>query len=68
VDLGSFVVPIRRLGMDSGDSAWDPRWNLKPSDQAINIQDLAVTVTGASGFPPMLSGAKALGRECPFPP
>jgi hypothetical protein len=73
VDLGSFVAPVRRLGTKPGDTNFNVRWDLKPgpltpSGAHINIQDLAITVTGATGFPPMFATQKALGHTCPFPP
>ena len=73
VDLGSFVAPVRRLGTSPGPGNFDARWDLKPgpitpSGPHINIQDLAITVAGATGFPPMFGGAKALGKTCLMAP
>jgi hypothetical protein len=74
VDLGSFVAPIRRLGKNPNQVGFSSRWDLVPGNSGlpnsgwINIVDLAATSGGATGFPPMLGGAKALNQVCPFPP
>jgi hypothetical protein len=72
VDLGSFLAPVRRLGTTPSDAS-GRRWDLKPgpitpTGAHINIQDLAVTVAGASGFPPMFGGQKAFNRTCVVAP
>jgi len=77
VDLASFVAPVRRITTSPGDEpAYSVRWDLKPgpitppgTGAHINLTDLAATITGSTGFPPMLGGQKALGGpSCPFPP
>jgi hypothetical protein len=64
---------LRRLGTSPGDGRWNPRWDLKPGPLVptgphVTIQDIAVTVTGPTGYPPMLDGEKALNQTCPLAP
>ena len=71
VDLGSFIVPIRRINTSFGDPGFNQRWDLAPgsnSGPTINIEDMAKTITGASGYPPMFGGQRAFGRTCPWAP
>jgi hypothetical protein len=72
VDLGSFLTPVRRMQSNPDETAFDSRWDLAPGNSGfggfINIADLAATVTGARGFPPMLNGQKAFSRACPIAP
>jgi hypothetical protein len=76
VDLASFVTGVRKLGKNPNQTGFDSRWDLVPGNSGlaasgwINTLDLAATVSGATGFPPMLgTGVKALaGPPCPFPP
>jgi hypothetical protein len=75
VDLASFVTPIRRMNKSPNQAGFSSRWDLVPGNSGlgssgwINILDLSATVTGRSGFPPMLGGVKAMGGPvCPFPP
>ena len=71
-DLGSFIVPVRRLGTSSGDPGFDVRWDLVPGrtvGETINIQDVGATVLGVSAYPPMFGGAtRAFGKTCPYVP
>jgi hypothetical protein len=70
-DLGSFVTPVRHLGTSPGDTGFNMRWDLVPGSTVgkhINIQDIAATVAGASGFPPMFGGLRAYGKACPYSP
>jgi hypothetical protein len=66
-DLVSFVVPVRHLGTDPGDPAFDPRWDLVPGPHfgsTISIQDLTSLIAGPSAYPPMFNGQRAFGRTC----
>jgi hypothetical protein len=71
-DLSAFTNPIRYLGQNVGTDPNDVRFDLVPGSTVgthINIVDLAAITSGASGFPPMLGGAKAFGGPlCPTPP
>jgi hypothetical protein len=70
-DLGTFIAPVRRFGTSPGDPNFSVRWDLVPGGTiggTINLQDIAATVTGASGFPPMLGTQKAFGKACPYAP
>ncbi len=70
-DLATYIVPVRRLNTSSGDPGYDVRWDLVPGTvfgETINLQDMAALVAGASGFPPMLFGARAYNAVCPFAP
>ena len=71
VDLGSFVVPLRRLSTDIGTSPGDFRWDLSPGSgilpDDINIIDMAAMITNKTGFPPMLLGGRAFNVDCPWP-
>jgi hypothetical protein len=73
-DLGSFVAPNRRLGKNPDQFGFSSRWDLVPGNSNlassgwINIVDLGATTAGATGFPPMLGGVRALNQVCPFPP
>ena len=71
-DLGSFVVPVRRLGTSVGDSAYNARWDLAPGSaigEDISLTDIGATILGASGYPPMFGGVtRAFGKACPWAP
>jgi hypothetical protein len=70
-DLASFVAPLRRLGTSPGHANFNAKWDLIPGSTAgaqINIADLAALISGPTGHPPMLSGARAFGQTCPFAP
>jgi CSLREA domain-containing protein len=70
-DLGSFLMPVRRLGTGPGHPGYSARWDLVPGSTvgaAINIADIAATVIGPSGHPPMFGGQRAFGRTCPWAP
>jgi len=72
-DITSFLVPVRHFGSSVGDPEYDPRWDLIPGKgifaDDINIQDITAMITGTTGNPPMLGGARAFGGpECPLPP
>ena len=70
-DLGSFLLPMRRLGTSVGNPAFDVRWDLAPGSTggpALDLEDIAAMVNGASGYPPMLGGLRAFGRTCPYAP
>jgi glucose/arabinose dehydrogenase len=71
-DLSAFISPIRYLGQDVGTDPGDVRFDLVPGSTVgtnINIVDLAAITAGATGFPPMLGGAKAFGGPvCPYAP
>jgi hypothetical protein len=70
-DLGSFLMPVRRLGTSPGDPAFDVRWDLAPGSAGgptLDIEDLAALVSGASGYPPMFGGLRAYGKTCPYAP
>jgi len=65
------VAPVRRLGKSPGELGYSIRWDLVPgtvSGAHVNVQDLAALFMGATGYPPMLGGQRAFGRECPFAP
>jgi hypothetical protein len=71
-DISSFVSPIRYMNQDVGTDPGDVRFDLVPGTTFgfdINIADLAAITSGASGFPPMLGGARAFnGPVCPYAP
>ena len=70
-DLGSFLMPVRRLGTSAGDAAFDIRWDLMPGSTGgptIDIADLAAMINGPSGYPPMFGGLRAYGKTCPYAP
>jgi Ca2+-binding RTX toxin-like protein len=70
-DLGSFITPVRRFGTSPGDPDFDVRWDLVPGGTiggAINLQDVAATIVGPMGYPPMFGGLRAFGKACPWPP
>jgi hypothetical protein len=70
-DLGSFLMPVRRLGTSAGDAAFDVRWDLMPGSTGgptIDIADLAAMINGPSGYPPMFGGLRAYGKTCPYAP
>jgi beta-lactamase superfamily II metal-dependent hydrolase len=70
-DLGTFLTPVRRFGTSPGNPDFDPRWDLVPGGTiggTINVQDVAATITAASGYPPMLAGERAFGKVCAYPP
>jgi hypothetical protein len=68
-DLASFVAPIRYMNTDVGTRPGDVRWDLAPGStfgKDINVQDLAALISGGSGHPRMLNGARAFnGPYCP---
>jgi len=72
VDLGSFVAPSRRIGTVPGPGNYSQRWDLAPGQLLagawINLIDLGALVSGTTGFPPMLGGARAINATCPFLP
>ncbi len=72
-DLTSFLAPERRLGTSPGVAGFDSRWDLAPGKGLftswIAINDLTALLSGQTGNPPMLGGARAFnGPACPFPP
>jgi subtilisin-like proprotein convertase family protein len=70
-DLANFLTPVRRLGTGPGHPDFGPRWDLVPGGTiggAINVQDLAAMIAGASGHPPMFHLQRAFGKPCPWPP
>jgi len=70
VDLASYVVPARRLGTNSDAPGFDRRWDIVPGatfGTDINVQDMAAFISGSTGFPPMLGGARAFNARCPVP-
>ena len=71
VDLGTFVVPIRRINTNIGATLGGARWDLFPGagifDHDINIQDMGAVITAKTGFPPMLLGGRAFNANCPWP-
>jgi hypothetical protein len=71
-DLGSFVAPVRRFGKNPGETGFSSRWDLVPGNSGgsgwINVVDVAATITGTTGYPPMLGGLRAFSQSCPFPP
>jgi hypothetical protein len=70
-DLTTFIAPVRRMNTSPTDAAFDVRWDLLPGTtfgEQINVSDLAATISGTTGYPPMFSGQRAFGRECPSPP
>jgi len=69
-DLASFIAPVRRLGSSVGDANFSRRWDLVPGStagKAINVEDIAALLAGATGYPPMLGGQRAFGQTCPWP-
>jgi hypothetical protein len=72
LDVTSFVAPVRRFDTSPGDFGFDSRWDIGPGagglTEFINILDVTTLVSGPTGNPPMLNGARAFGRDCPFPP
>jgi subtilisin-like proprotein convertase family protein len=70
-DLASFLAPVRRFGTSAGHPGYSARWDFVPGSAVganINIADIAATVMGPSGFPPMFGGYRAYGRACPWVP
>jgi hypothetical protein len=71
-DISSFTNPIRYLSQNTGTDPNDIRFDIVPGSTVgahINIVDLAAITSGATGFPPMLGGAKAFnGPVCPWAP
>jgi hypothetical protein len=68
-DLTSFLAPDRRLDTSPGPGAFSARWDLDPGaglfTHWINISDLTALMAGPTGYPPMLSAARAFnGPEC----
>ena len=72
VDLASFVSGVRKLDKNPNEAGFDSRWDVVPGrtfGKFINTADLAAFVGGVTGFPPMLSGARAFnGPPCPPTP
>jgi glucose/arabinose dehydrogenase/plastocyanin len=72
LDVTSFVAPLRRFERSPGDPGFDSRWDIRPGASGfpkwINITDITTLTAGPTGNPPMLNGARAFGRDCPFPP
>ena len=71
-DLAAFISPIRYLNQDVGTDPGDVRLDLVPGSTVgfdINVADMAALISGASGSPPMLGGARAFGGPvCPYAP
>jgi hypothetical protein len=66
-DLTSLLAPVRYLGASPPNPPYDPRRDLIPGGIGpwINIQDITAFLAGATGFPPMLGGLRALnGPRC----
>jgi hypothetical protein len=70
LDLTSFLAPTRYLETrpdvaPPAGSAFSARYDVSPGQGLfaswINISDLTTLLAGASGFPPMFSGARAFG-------
>jgi hypothetical protein len=64
-DFNSFLSP-RRLDTSPGDALYDVRWDLDPGPGAvgpgwINVGDVNKMLGGATAFPPMFGGERALG-------
>ena len=61
-DLGTFTSPIRRLGSQPGQAAFNRRWDLRPANNAgaawITVADMSVVSTQVA--PPMF-GVRAFG-------
>jgi len=72
VDLGRYIAPIRRLNTSPPNPNFNVRWDVIPGNggfgEHINLVDLAAFVAGATGYPPMLFGARAFNGFCPWPP
>jgi PKD repeat protein len=71
-DVTSFVGPVPYSGTNVGTKPGDVRWDLAPGKGIygtdINIADVTAVVSGRSGSPPMLDGARAFGGPpCPWP-
>jgi len=65
-DVGSFVLPVRRLDTSPGDPNFSRRWDLNPGPNGtanwINISDLVALSSSASGrsaYPSMFGGQRA---------
>jgi hypothetical protein len=65
-DIGSFILPIRRLDGSPGDADFHRRWDLVPGPGEgpswINISDLVALVASPDGgvaYPPMFEGLPA---------
>jgi subtilisin-like proprotein convertase family protein len=71
-DIVSFLGPTRRLDKNPGQVGFDTRWDLAPGRGAfasfINVQDLALLLSGTTGNPPMLGNVRAFDKTCPLPP
>jgi hypothetical protein len=71
VDLATFIAPMRRLGTDVGTTPGDGRWDLSPGAGVfpadISILDMAVVISGKTGFPPMLHTGRAFNHLCAWP-
>lgn len=71
LDLASFIAPERRINTSPGeDAGYNGRWDLVPGaglfTKVVNVTDLTALLTGATGYPPMLAGARAFnGPPCP---
>jgi hypothetical protein len=72
LDVTSFVAPVRHFEKSPGDPGFDARWDIRPGaggfPKWINITDITTLTAGPTGNPPMLGGARAFDRDCPFPP
>lgn len=71
-DLASFTAPVRYLNTNVGTNPGDLRWDIIPGpgplSNDINILDLSALSNGATAYPAMLGGARALnGPPCPWP-
>ncbi len=63
-DLTSFIAPMRRLDTSPGAANFSARWDLVPGrglfTQWIGINDLTALIAGATGYPAMFGGNRAL--------
>jgi hypothetical protein len=67
------LAPVKYFGTDVTANPGRVRWGLTPGKGVfltdINLQDITAIITGPSGAPPMLGGAKAFGGPvCPWAP
>jgi CSLREA domain-containing protein len=70
-DLASFMAPVRRFGTSPGHPNYNARWDLASGNgigAAIDVRDLAATITGAGGYPAMFNEQRAFGHTCPWAP
>jgi hypothetical protein len=72
LDVTRFVAPFRRFDTSPGHPLFNSRWDISPGKggltQWINILDITTLISGPTGNPPMLAGARAFDKDCPFPP